>query len=97
MQIILSSKHVPFTEGMKAFVHTKIERLRLFSPITQLHVILDVDRTKQGNSKDAVIELVATLRGKRIAVRQSARNFNAAFYGAIDKLKTLVVKEKELA
>ncbi len=98
MQVSFASKNVPLTDSLKAFITSKLAKLSKFSSskLNSLQVILDVDSRKKRTNADAVIELVGEYEGKPLIVRESGKNFYTAFYGAFDKMKVRLIKERRL-
>ena len=96
MQVSLTSKNIPLTSSLKAFITSKIEKLSKYSSnhLSQLSVILDVDSRRKGSKTDAVVEIVGNLKGKHIAVRDTGSNFYATFFNAMEKMKTRLIKER---
>ncbi len=98
MQVSIASKNVPLTEGLKTFITSKIEKLSKYSSekLSNLQIILDVDSKRKGASTDAVVEIVGTLKGKHITVTDVGSDFYKAFFGAMDKMKVRLIKERRL-
>lgn len=95
MKIIFASRDLPFTEQIKEFITNRLSKLQKYSSsLSNIQVILDVDRNKRGTTQDAIVELIGNLKGRRITVRESAETFYKAFFGATAKMKRLLVKKK---
>ncbi|HSW89266.1 MAG TPA: ribosome-associated translation inhibitor RaiA [Patescibacteria group bacterium] len=96
MQIILSSKNMQLTEGLKTFVNRKVAKFaKFFSPNSSLQVLIDVDHKKHGAPDEAVVEMVSDLGKKHIAVRETGKTFYKAFFGAISKMKSSLSRESD--
>lgn len=96
MQIIFSSRDLPFTDQIKQLVTSRLLALGKFSSsLSNIRVVLDVERNKRGVSQDAVVELIGDIKGKRLAVRETGATFYKAFFGALKKMKTRVRREVE--
>lgn len=96
MQVSLTSKNIPLTSSLKAFITSKIEKLSKYSSnqLSQLSIVLDVDSKRKGATTDAVVEIIGNLKGKHIAVRDTGSNFYTTFFKAMDKMKTRLLKER---
>lgn len=96
MEVSFVSKNVPLTDGLKEFITSKLEKLSKYSSknFTKLQIILDVDSRKKKSGEIAVVELVSDVHGKKIAVRKSDKTFYKAFFSAVEKMKTRLVKER---
>lgn len=97
MHVILSSKNIPLTEGLKTFITSRIDKLKKYSPqqLQQLEVVVDVDRKKHAKNEEAVVEIVGQIKGKPLAAKQSAPTFYKAFFGAVAKMRSEITKAKE--
>lgn len=98
MEVSFASKNVPLTDSLKTFITSKLSKLSKFSSskLKNLQIILDIDSRKKRTNADAVVELVGEYEGKPLIVRESGKNFYSAFYGAFDKMKTRLTKERRL-
>lgn len=98
MEVSFASKNVPLNDSLKTFITSKLEKLSKYSSqkLSKLQIILDIDSRKKRTNADAVVELVGDFEGKPIIVRDSGKNFYTAFYGAFDKMKSRVTKERRL-
>lgn len=96
MEISYVSKNVLLTDGLKAFISSKLEKLSKYSSeqLSKLQIILDIDTHKTGGGEDAVVELVGKVGGKHIIVRDGGDTFYKAFFGAFSKMKTRILKER---
>src|SRR5258708_1309214 len=98
MNIIFSSKNVELTDGLKTFIERKTQKLKTISSslgLSHLFVNLDVERKHKGVREDAVVELVGDVNKKTVVVREQGETFYQAFFGALTKMKQVMLKEKE--
>lgn len=100
MRIILSSKNVELTDGLKTFIERKTSKLKSLSSslgLSHISIHVDVNHSHKGVDEDAVVELVGDVHRKKVVVRQQGKTFYAAFFVALAKMKQLLVREKEKA
>ncbi len=97
MQVTLCSKNILLTDGLKDFIMTRTVKLSKYasSTLQGIQVLLDIDKKKKGSAQDAVVEMIGTVKGKRLTVRESSSTFYKAFFGAMEKMKRLLLKEKK--
>ena len=91
MQINITGHHVEVTSALKDYVTQKLQKIqRHFSNITNVHVILSVDKKFQQKAE-------ATLNVARAEIFADAQHQDmyAAIDGLIDKLDRQVIKHKE--
>ncbi|WP_300320168.1 ribosome hibernation promoting factor [Idiomarina sp.] len=90
MQINLTGHHIDITESLREYVDTKFAKLeRHFDHITNVHVILNVEKTNQK------AEATVHLNGGEIFAESVHEDMYAAIDGLIDKLDRQVIKHKE--
>ena len=90
MQINLTGHHIDITESLREYVDTKFAKLeRHFDHITNVHVILNVEKTNQK------AEATVHLNGGEIFADSVHNDMYAAIDGLIDKLDRQVIKHKE--
>ncbi|ASG66577.1 ribosome hibernation promoting factor [Idiomarina sp. X4] len=90
MQINLTGHHIDITESLREYVDTKFAKLeRHFDHITNVHVILNVEKTNQK------AEATVHLNGGEIFADSVHDDMYAAIDGLIDKLDRQVIKHKE--
>ena len=90
MQINLTGHHIDITESLREYVDTKFAKLeRHFDHITNVHVILNVEKTNQK------AEATVHLNGGEIFADSVHDDMYAAIDGLIDKLDSQVIKHKE--
>ena len=90
MQINLTGHHIDITESLRESVDTKFAKLeRHFDHITNVHVILNVEKTNQK------AEATVHLNGGEIFADSVHDDMYAAIDGLIDKLDRQVIKHKE--
>ncbi|MEP7167145.1 MAG: ribosome-associated translation inhibitor RaiA [Candidatus Woesebacteria bacterium] len=96
MQVSLTSKNILLTDGLQAFIFSKLQKFSKFSSrgLSRIQVVLNIDRRKKGDTQDAVVELIGDMGGKPITVRDQGATFYQAFFGAITKMKSRLAKEK---
>lgn len=90
MQINLTGHHIDITEALREYVDTKFAKLeRHFDHITNVHVILNVEKTNQK------AEATVHLNGGEIFAESVHEDMYAAIDGLINKLDRQVIKHKE--
>ncbi len=90
MQITISGHHVDLTDPLKAYVHSKLERLNNHSDlITSIHVTLTVVKLDQ--KADAVVHV----NGKDLFADATELDMYAAIDSLTDKLDRQLIKHKE--
>ena len=90
MQTNLTGHHIDITESLREYVDTKFAKLeRHFDHITNVHVILNVEKTNQK------AEATVHLNGGEIFADSVHDDMYAAIDGLIDKLDRQVIKHKE--
>ena len=90
MQINLTGHHIDITESLREYVDTKFAKLeRHFDHITNVHVILNVEKTNQK------AEATVHLNGGEIFADSVHNDMYAAIDGLINKLDRQVIKHKE--
>src|SRR5690625_543151 len=90
MQITISGHHVDLTDPLKAYVHSKLERLNTHSDlITSIHVTLTVVKLDQ--KADAVVHV----NGKDLFADATELDMYAAIDSLTDKLDRQLIKHKE--
>ena len=90
MQINLSGQHIEITPALRGYVHNKVERLqRHFDNITNLHVVLSVEKLRQK------AEATAHLTGVALFADAEHEDMYAAIDALVDKLDRQIIKHKE--
>ncbi len=90
MQINITGHHVDITDSLKLYVEKKFERLeRHFEHITNIHVILSVEKERQ--KAEATVHVN---RGNLFAGNEQTDMYTA-IDGLIDKLDRQLKKHKE--
>ncbi|WP_151702961.1 ribosome hibernation promoting factor [Nitrincola alkalilacustris] len=90
MQINITGHHVELTDSLTAYVHTKFEKLeRHFDNITNVQVILTVEKTRQKAEADV------HLAGGELFATDEQDDMYAAIDGLVDKLDRQIIKHKE--
>ena len=92
MQINLTGHHVDITDSMRNYVTQKFERLeRHFDNVTNTHVILSVEKTRQ--KAEATIHI----KGHNVYADSTDEDMYAAIDSLTDKLDRQIKKYKEKA
>ena len=92
MQINVSGHHIEVTDALHDYVVSKLDRLeRHFDRITQIDVILSVEKTRQ--KAEATIRLA----GGEIYADAESEDLYAAIDALTDKLDRQIIKQKEKA
>merc|ERR1711974_4454 len=90
MQINLTGHHIDITESLREYVDTKFAKLeRHFDHITNVHVILNVEKTNQK------AEATVHLNGAEVFASSENTDMYAAIDSMVDKLDRQVIKHKE--
>lgn len=90
MQISISGHHIEVTEAMRSYVLEKFEKLeRHFEHITNIHVILEVEKNRQ------TAEATVHIKGGDIFADATSEDLYAAIDMLIDKLDRQILKHKE--
>lgn len=94
MKIQIEGRHVKVTEAIQGHVHSKIDHLdKYFSAVDFVHVILEVESTKE---KSNMVEVVCTVpRGQPIVARANHADMYLAIDGAVHKAREHLKKFKE--
>lgn len=95
MQLILSSKNVPLTSGLKTFVTQRLSKLSKLPSVSSVQVLIDVNRHKHQKDFAATVELIGSVEGKTVMVKEQAHNFYAAFFKAVETLKLRLIQQKK--
>ncbi|MFI4937997.1 MAG: ribosome hibernation-promoting factor, HPF/YfiA family [Candidatus Berkiellales bacterium] len=91
MQINITGHHIELTPALRDYVNTKIQKIqRIFNNITNVHVILSVDKKFQQKA-----EARMNMARAEIIAESESENMYAAIDTMIDKLERQVVKHKE--
>ena len=92
MQVNITGHHVEVTPALKTYVESKLERIhRHFSNITNVHVILSVDKKFQQKAEARV-----NLAKGEVFAESEAESMYAAIDQLIDRLDRQVTKHKEM-
>jgi len=90
MQLNLTGHHVDITDALRSYVSEKLERLeRHFDHVTNAHVILSVEKTRQK------AEATVNIAGNQLHANDTHDDMYAAIDGLIDKLDRQIKKHKE--
>jgi putative sigma-54 modulation protein len=90
MQINISGRHVEFTDSMKEYLTSKLERLNNHHDrITSTNVIVSVDKLIQ--KAEATIHV----SGKDVFAEATHEDLYAAIDALVDKLDRQLIKHKE--
>ena len=90
MKINLTGHHVDFTDPLREYVNSKMDRLeRHFDHVTDTHVILSVEKLRHK------AEATMHISGGKIFADAEQENMYAAIDSLVDKLDRQVKKHKE--
>jgi putative sigma-54 modulation protein len=90
MNLNIAGHHIEVTPALRDYVTSKLDRvIRHFDNVTNVHVILSVDKLKQK------AEITMHVKGKDIYADSIESDLYAAIDGLVDKLNRQVVKYKE--
>ena len=90
MQINLTGRHLDITDAMRTYVQGKFERLeRHFDHVTQVHVILSVEKLRQK------AEASFHISGHDLYAESDHEDMYAAIDALVDKLDRQLLKQKE--
>lgn len=90
MQINLTGHHVEITDALRDYVVSKFDRLeRHFDHITNVHVILNVEKLAQ------IAEATLHVNGGELFANAEHEDMYAAIDALVDKLDRQVKKHKE--
>lgn len=91
MQINITGHHVEVTPALKEYVTSKFQKIqRHFSNITNVHVILSVDKKFQQKA-----EATVNISRSELFAESQDEDMYAAIDALIDKLDRQVIKHKE--
>ena len=92
MQIQITGRQVEVTEALKDFIEQKFAKLqRHFDHITQIHVVLSLEKTQQK------AEAKVSISGGELFAQSTEDNMYAAIDLLLDKLDRQIIKHKEKA
>ena len=90
MQISITGRHLEVTDSLKAYVEEKISKLqRHFDHVTNIHVILEVEKTTQK------AEATVQISGATLFAEDHQEDMYAAIDLMVDKLDRQIIKHKE--
>jgi putative sigma-54 modulation protein len=90
MQVNLTGRHIEITDSLRNYVTTKMERIeRHFDHVTNIHVILEVEKTRQK------AEASFHISGHDIFADAENEDMYAAIDSLVDKLDRQLLKHKE--
>lgn len=91
MQLNITGHHIDITPALRDYVQNKMEKIqRYFSNITNVHVILTVDKKFQQKAEARI-----NLARAEIFAESEAKDMYEAIDLLIDKLDRQVIKHKE--
>lgn len=91
MQINITGHHVEVTPALKEYVTSKFQKIqRHFSNITNVHVILSVDKKFQQKA-----EATVNISRSELFAESQDEDMYAAIDALVDKLDRQVIKHKE--
>lgn len=90
MQLNLTGHHLEITDALNNYVASKLERLeRHFDHVTNVHVILSVEKTRQK------AEATINITGGQLFADSEDDDMYAAIDALVDKLDRQIRKHKE--
>lgn len=90
MQINITGHHIEVTAPIRDYVSEKLERLaRHFDQITNVHVILNVEKNRQ------IAEATLSIPGGEVFANAEDADLYAAIDALADKLDRQLIKNKE--
>ncbi|MEE9397783.1 MAG: ribosome-associated translation inhibitor RaiA [Methylococcales bacterium] len=90
MQISITGHHLDITDALKQYIESKFSKLeRHFSQLTQIHVILTVEKLQQK------AEATVHFGGANIFAEDHQEDMYTAIDGLVDKLDRQLKKQKE--
>jgi len=93
MQLSISGHHVELTDSINGYIEQKFEKLHRHSDqITQVHVVLNVEKTKKLHH---LAEATAHVTGAELFANADAEDMYTAIDQLVDKLDRQLIKHKE--
>jgi len=90
MQISVSGHHLDITDSIRSHVLEKFDKLeRHFEHITNIHVILNVDKNRQ------IAEATVHIKGGELFAEAESDDLYLAIDALVDKLDRQILKHKE--
>jgi putative sigma-54 modulation protein len=90
MQIKITGRHFDISDAVHEFVHTKFKKLeRHFDHITQVHVILTVEKKRQ------MAEATVHTSGADLFAEAESENMYTSIDMTVDKLDRQLIKHKD--
>lgn len=90
MNLQITGRHVEITDALRDFINEKFAKLeRHFDHITQLHVMLSVQKEQQ------TAEAEVNIAGGKLFAESTETSMYAAIDTLIDKLDRQLIKHKE--
>lgn len=90
MQVSVTGRHVEVTQAMKQHVEDKISKiLRHFNHVTDIHVILTVEKLQQK------AEATVQISGAKLFANDVQEDMYVAIDNMVDKLDGQIIKHKE--
>ncbi len=90
MQINISGQHLEVTDALKAYIHSKLERIqRHYDQITNVQVTLTVNKNRQ------YAEMILNIPGTQIHADSEHDDLYAALDLLSDKIDRQLLKHKE--
>lgn len=99
MRVILSSKNIQLTAGLKIFIQRHLSKFQKFthSGLSSLTILLDLNRHRKKKGDDAVVEIIGKIHEKPIVIRERGKTFYVAFFQAVTVLKEKLVRDQTRA
>lgn len=96
MNIIVSGKHLEEAPEMEAYAIKKVGKLAKFhSKIEKIAVDLVSETSHSDKNTDYFCEIIVDIPGKNLEIRQSNDSMDKAIDKAVERMKRLIVKDKE--
>ena len=89
MDIRITGRNLDITDSIRAYIEKKLGRLSRFSKISEIHVILSLERHL------AVVEAILKTRNRTFYGSESSENLYEAVDALLDNLRSQLKKHKE--
>jgi ribosomal subunit interface protein len=96
MNVLVHSKTLQVTEGIRTFVSRQVSKIsKLSQPVQEIRVFLENVRTTQGLNQEAKVKVKISLPGRDVFVSSRAKDLYFAISQAIEDGARAVRKTKE--
>ncbi len=90
MQVNITGHHLPLTDSIREFTHSKLEKLeRHFDKINNIHVVFSADKT--GQKAEATLHVM----GEDVHAESVEEDLYVAIDHMVDKVDRQILKIKE--